>query len=173
MTGLVKPERINPMVRVWGSGPADTRCSSCAEFKRKAFNGRSYFKCSYRGDTNGRGSDHRASWPACARYTPDSREVGISQAVDSAERIHPGWCDQAFQYLKAFILDSTAPFMAEDVREAAEGAVPSPPSLRAWGAVMIRAAKEGLIKRAGHQNVRNERAHKTPATLWIPTHVKQ
>jgi len=56
--------------------------------------------------------------------------------------------------------------MTEDVRISSEGIIEIPPSNRAWGGVIVRAVKSGLIKRIGFQNVNNPKAHKTPATLW-------
>ena len=56
--------------------------------------------------------------------------------------------------------------MVEDVREASKGVVPVTPSTRAWGGVVVRASKAGVIKRKGFKNVKNAKAHCTPATLW-------
>ena len=56
--------------------------------------------------------------------------------------------------------------MTEDIRLASEKKVPIPPSNRAWGGVVVRASKAGLITRAGFSNVKNAKAHSTPATVW-------
>jgi len=94
-------------------------------------------------------------------------ERGIKQAVDNANNQHAGWSDQAYSFLLDFIdyywLDT---FMAEEVRTHAKGLVPDPPSKRAWGAIIRKAVKEGLIKRDSYQSVKNPKAHSTPATLW-------
>lgn len=59
--------RINPMVKAHGRGPGDKRCKHCKFFYAKQY-GKKYFKCEYRGDTNGTGTDHKANWPTCAKF---------------------------------------------------------------------------------------------------------
>lgn len=93
------------------------------------------------------------------------RDAGIRQAVDHADMLHINWSENAFQYLKHYIRDNKV-FMAEDVRESARGIIPEPPSKRAWGGVIVRAVKQGMITRIGFSNVKNIKAHCTPATLW-------
>lgn len=96
------------------------------------------------------------------------RDEGIDQAVSHAEQEIPGWADIAYNFLLTFISKHNGTFMAEEVRVQAElNDVPVPPSLRAWGSVIARAAKNELIKRVGYRQVRNVKAHCTPATLWI------
>jgi hypothetical protein len=56
--------------------------------------------------------------------------------------------------------------MVEDVRKSAIGTVEEPPSLRAWGSIIVKASKNGFIKRVGYKQVNNPLAHKTPASLW-------
>ena len=93
------------------------------------------------------------------------RDVGIAKAIDNAERHHENWTYYAYQFLLNYT-KSHKEFMAEDVRVASEGIVDMPPSKRAWGGVFVRAVKSGLIRRKGFQNVKNSKAHCTPATLW-------
>ncbi len=52
------------------------------------------------------------------------------------------------------------------VRLEAKGIVPEPPSLRAWGAVLLSAAKRGWIRQVGYVHVDNPKAHKANAALW-------
>jgi hypothetical protein len=95
------------------------------------------------------------------------RDAAIQQASANAERKHPGWNEQAYQFLLDFIKDRSDPFMAEDVREAANRKkFPLPPSERAWGGVFVRAAKEGIIKNNGYAPKKKADAHRTPAILW-------
>jgi hypothetical protein len=93
------------------------------------------------------------------------RDAGIAKAMASAERETEGWSDLAYKFLLHFIA-SRDEFMMEDVREAAIGIVPMPPSVRAWGGIAIRARKAGRIERIGFRNVNNPKAHCTPATVW-------
>ena len=58
----------NPCVRLYGPGPENTACKQCRLFLRKEGYSKTYFKCELRGNTNGPGTDHRANWPACARF---------------------------------------------------------------------------------------------------------
>jgi len=93
------------------------------------------------------------------------RDRGIDRAVSHADSVEPQWSEQAYQFLLTFLTHNRE-FMAEDVREASIGIVPEPPSNRAWGGVIVRAAKAGYIRKAGFKKVRNSRAHCTPAAVW-------
>lgn len=93
------------------------------------------------------------------------RDRGMRRAVDHAEKITENWSVRAYDFLRQYIARHQE-FMTEDVREASRGIVPEPPSHRAWGAIIVRAVKEGLIRRVGFQSVKNTRAHCTPASLW-------
>lgn len=93
---------------------------------------------------------------------PVLRDRGIQQATDHAGR---QWSDQAYDFLLKFLKTNTT-FMAEDVRTASIGFVPEPPSKRAWGGIIVRAAKQGLIQKVGFRNVKNAKAHCTPAAVW-------
>jgi|ETNvirome_6_1000_1030641.scaffolds.fasta_scaffold33731_1 hypothetical protein len=95
----------------------------------------------------------------------DLRDRGIKIALDNADSTHDKWSDKAYNFLKDYI-KSHREFMAEDVRMASEEEVPIPPSKRAWGGVVLRASKAGLIRRVGFSNVKNLKAHGTPATVW-------
>ena len=83
------------------------------------------------------------------------------------------WSEEAFEFLKLFVSVSRGNFMAEDIRYASKGIVPKPNSARAWGSIILRAKKEGLIKAMGYDKVKNETAHRTPAGLWSSNVVEQ
>lgn len=91
--------------------------------------------------------------------------LGIRRAVEHANVQVHGWSDQAYNFLLDYAKKHRE-FMVEDVREASKGVVPVPPSTRAWGGVIVRASKAGVVKRKGFQKVKNAKAHCTPATLW-------
>lgn len=61
------PEAKNPCVRLFGRGPENTTCKTCAHLYRNRKQ-KAYLKCDLRVHTNGPGSDHKAGWPACAKY---------------------------------------------------------------------------------------------------------
>lgn len=75
------------------------------------------------------------------------------------------WADLAYNYLVEYATTHKE-FMVEDVREASKGTVPEHQSGRAWGGVVVRASRAGIIRRKEFKNVKNEKAHGTPATLW-------
>lgn len=93
------------------------------------------------------------------------RDVGMSKAIDNANRQNPNWSEIAYAFLLTYIAQNKE-FMAEDVREASKLVVPCPPSKRSWGGIIVRAAKSGLISKLGTRNVKNPKAHCTPATVW-------
>jgi hypothetical protein len=58
-------------------------------------------------------------------------------------------------------------FLGEDVRTwAHEQGLPLPPMACAWGAVMLRAARERIVVRAGYRTTRIPPQHAKPAVLW-------
>ncbi len=93
------------------------------------------------------------------------RDIGIEQAVENADKKESCWSDEALEYVIKYPHNR---FMAEEVRIWAysEG-LNIPPHGRAWGAVIRRAEKAGIIKHDGFKNVSNPKAHRTPASVWI------
>lgn len=59
---------VNPCVRLYGAGPADTTCAECVHLHYYHQSAR-WQKCDqkpkYRKGISG---DHRVRWPACSRY---------------------------------------------------------------------------------------------------------
>lgn len=104
---------------------------------------------------------HTFDREASQRYADN----GMQRAVDHAEEKVQSWSDIACTFLIQYI-KSGKEFMVEDVRKASAGIVPEPPSLRAWGGVIRRAAKAGFIYRVGYKKVSNVKAHATPASVW-------
>lgn len=95
-----------------------------------------------------------------------ARDNGINTAEDNANRSVRGWSDLAYAFLLGYA-QKHKEFMIEDIRAASIGTVPTPPSNRAWGAIAVRASKDGFISRKGFKSVSNVKAHRTPATLWV------
>jgi hypothetical protein len=93
------------------------------------------------------------------------RDFGIKTAEDNANSKIDNWSNDAYEFLKTYCITAKE-FMAEEVRVCSLGKIERPPNDRAWGAIIVRAVKEGLIKRKGYQCVQNSKAHRTPATLW-------
>lgn len=98
------------------------------------------------------------------------RDAGIEQAINHANEVTPDWSDMAFEKLKEYIKAFPGEFMAENFRsEMALQDFPLPPSARAWGGVIRRAAIAGLIVRVRHQQVSNKKAHCCFASVWRKT----
>jgi hypothetical protein len=93
------------------------------------------------------------------------RDAGMQSAVDHADKVVENWSEIAYNFLTTYVLNHHQ-FLTEDVRAASASSVPLPPHARAWGGVMVRAAKAGIIQKAGYARVKNPLAHCTPATLW-------
>jgi len=92
------------------------------------------------------------------------RDAGMQKAVDNAEDKHPSWSDCALSLLVQYPNDE---FMAEQVREFARNrGLPDPPSKRAWGAIIAKAKKMGIIIHVRYDRVSNPKAHRTPASVW-------
>ena len=100
------------------------------------------------------------------------KEIGIKKAVSHADQVTEKWSEKAYEKLKLFLsreINTTQnfEFMTEQFREFCEVTyLDDPPSLRAFGGIMAKAAKAGLIERIGYDNVTNPKAHATPATIW-------
>jgi hypothetical protein len=105
-----------------------------------------------------------------ATYTDSAarRDEGIELAVTKADKDIDGWSDDAYQALVYF---ATAVgighrFLAEDVRAFADFKmlVIKPENERAWGAVMRKAASNGLIQKVGYQLAKS--SNLSPKCQW-------
>jgi hypothetical protein len=96
------------------------------------------------------------------------RDAAIKRAVDHADRVRAEWSANAFQLFKLYAhWNPGKPFLTEDVREFARTMDhPEPPDSRAWGAVAVKAYKQGFVKRAGYAAA-GAQAHGRPSTLWV------
>jgi len=93
------------------------------------------------------------------------RDRGIEKAICNADAFRIGWRDVALTFCKWYALTHDV-FSGEQVRVASRGEVPVPPHLRAWGAIMVSAAKQGIIEKIGYTQVENPKAHMANAALW-------
>jgi hypothetical protein len=74
----------------------------------------------------------------------------------------------AYDFLvNVYIKHQKGPFQVEDVRASCAGVVPEAPSARAWGGIIVRARRAGLVKKVGTDSVRNPNANCAIATVWI------
>lgn len=95
--------------------------------------------------------------------------AGANLAMQHAETVHEDWGADACEYLEIFLrLHPGREFMTEEVREyASKRGLQAPPNLRAWGAVMQRAQRSGIIRWAGNRQVKNRKAHSATASVWV------
>lgn len=97
-----------------------------------------------------------------------AKQQGMTAASEHAETIIPGWNQMAYDKLKEFCTFRLGPFLMEDFRQWAEpSGLPSPPHLRAYGSIAIKAARDGFIKKIGYAKVTNAKAHQATASVWI------
>lgn len=93
---------------------------------------------------------------------------GINNAINSAVSVDADWYDNAYSIMQEFInLNNDKKFMCEDVRDFAKDKITQPPTNRAWGAIILRAKKDKLIKPCGFNQVVNPKAHMANASMWI------
>lgn len=96
------------------------------------------------------------------------RDIGIQKAINNADEKTPSWSAKAYSMLEQYLMEQNCKFMVEDFRTwATENGLEEPPSNRAFGAIIVRAKKNKLIKHAGFRSVKNPNAHATPASVWV------
>ena len=95
------------------------------------------------------------------------RDQGMEKATTHADRVHTKWRDKAFVLLVEF-LKTRERFMTEDVRYFAHQKkdLDTPPDSRAWGSVIMKAVKAGMIKRIGYAPMKSKNCHANPKSVW-------
>ena len=95
------------------------------------------------------------------------RDQGIERAEKGANRTDPEWSEKAFNYLTQYITKDE-PFTTEDLRTAAmeENKVPDNVNPKAWGAIITKAVKAGIIVRVGYGRAKNPKSHKGINSIW-------
>lgn len=94
---------------------------------------------------------------------------GAQLAADHADRVTGGnWTADAWDFFIGWAkAQQGKTFQGEEARQAANGLLPEPPEPRAWGAIVMRAAKAGLIVRVGYAPVKDPRSHHSPKSVWV------
>lgn len=87
--------------------------------------------------------------------------VGMTRAVDKAERVQFGWRDNALEAVRLFARTHTT-FLAEDVLR--EFPAPSDADARCMGAVMREAARAGYVVADGFALAAS--SNRSPKTKW-------
>lgn len=99
----------------------------------------------------------------------DLRDAGMHEALGHAEAVREGWAEEAMTALRMYMFDHPGKtFMTEQVREYAYNvlAIPYPPHCRAWGSIIAKAARDGLIVRVGIEPVKTASSHMANASRW-------
>lgn len=97
----------------------------------------------------------------------EARDAGIAQAIDHANDVSNDWSERAYMVLQDFLNIHVGDFMVEELRSyAALIDFEIPPSSRAWGGIIRKAAFAGLVEKVGVQNTTNVKSHCTPASVW-------
>jgi hypothetical protein len=84
------------------------------------------------------------------------RDEGMARAVEHADAIYPEWSDVALSLLRTWCAS----------RIGQQKMLPVPPDKRAWGAVMLRAAKAGYIEKVGYGACQAPNVHRSICTMW-------
>jgi hypothetical protein len=79
-----KPPLANPLLPIFGPGPAGATCGSCDHLVARRL-ARTYYKCELRSLSGSASTDHRVRWPACGRFV----EGGGSLVVDASVELDP------------------------------------------------------------------------------------
>lgn len=96
-------------------------------------------------------------------------DKGATRAESHAERVDSGWSTKAYAFLVDYA-GSHCRFLGEEVRLAAMASnspVPVPPAPGAWGNIFKRAARAGLIRKAGFEPSKLASTHGKAAVVWV------
>lgn len=104
-------------------------------------------------------------------FSQKLKERGMERATNHANQVSSGWSERAYVMLRHFFRTlerrTDKSFMGEDFRLFAYArGLEVPPSERAFGGVIAKAAKAGLITSAGTAKVKNPKAHQANAAVW-------
>ncbi|WLA80343.1 hypothetical protein QIH87_50165 (plasmid) [Bradyrhizobium elkanii] len=95
-------------------------------------------------------------------WAEHARDAGMQQAAQHADEVEPGWSERAYTFLIGYAR-THSDFISEDVSDAAIAAgEPQPPTLRAWGQIYRRAAKNDAILMTGMGRSRRRNASVCP-----------
>jgi hypothetical protein len=96
------------------------------------------------------------------------RDIGMSHAVDHANRVSNGWSDRALEALWCYLREVPDPFMTEQFRRwSTSYGLDAPPHQRAYGSVMVRAKRHGMIKFVRYAQVETPTSHRATASMWV------
>lgn len=143
-------------------------CGTCANGTRRD-NG--FIRCPFlpRYTSMGEGATCAVTPSAWVAISPEKvaqrlAQEGIQRAVDAAEREHPGWAALAYEYVKLYAQQNQGKrFIGRDIVTASKkyGLI-QPPNDKAFGKVIQRAARDGVIQRVGYAQDPNRHLSPVP-----------
>jgi len=94
-------------------------------------------------------------------------EEAMRRAVEHANRVSQKWSERALSLVVEYATRHES-FRTEHVRVSAElSGFEVPPSRRAWGSVMVVAARKNIIRRSGFaMSAQQGNSHPTPVAFW-------
>jgi hypothetical protein len=99
-----------------------------------------------------------------------AREAGIAMALDHADAKSKNWSERAVGVFLSYVhsLKPGTELKSEDVRVWAKlhNKIDSPPNEKAWGAIALKVARLGAIRKKGYIPSSKPGAHCRPCTLW-------
>jgi hypothetical protein len=96
-----------------------------------------------------------------------SRDEAIQRAVDHAEAVEPGWANRATELLLEYLAHTRQPFTTLELRHWALGTHGFAGVTNwAWGSVMAKARKAGIIEQVGTREVGDATSHLKVSPLW-------
>jgi len=81
-----------------------------------------------------------------------------------ADNAGDDWKAVAFEKVAEYAKQSQAPFLTEDIREWCLESIPEPHDGRAWGQIMRKAQKQGIICKVGFYSAKS--SNLSPKVLW-------
>lgn len=88
-----------------------------------------------------------------------ARDAGIASSFAHANRVSPEWCEEAYQRI---VLHAQRNAYLTCIPITAE--FPSPTTNKAWGALFVKAQREGVIEKCGY--VENPGRHQSPTPMY-------
>lgn len=93
-------------------------------------------------------------------------ERGMAQAASSADYELAGWCAMAVEQVRRFAAGNPGVFSIEQLRTVLEPELPEILEKRAWGYVVVMAAKRGYIERVPKVFLPAASSNGAPKPAW-------
>jgi hypothetical protein len=93
-------------------------------------------------------------------------DLGIARSADHADRVRPGWGDEALAMFRLYA-SAHEKFRTADVRDwAYSTGLAEPPHGTAWGGVARRAASQGIVRALERSRSPDPLCHGAFMTVW-------